>query len=85
MLKDNDSWRSESNPLLYTSGLVRKPAWYAVRSALRHRKIVKEQTDVRSIHDDSLDAQATYDLSGRSVSEPQRGNIYLQNGIKVRY
>ena len=27
----------------------------------------------------------TYDLSGRSVNEPQRGNIYLQNGIKVRY
>jgi hypothetical protein len=27
----------------------------------------------------------TYDLSGRSVSEPQPGNIYLQNGIKVRY
>ena len=26
-----------------------------------------------------------YDLSGRSVSKPQRGNIYLQNGLKIRY
>ena len=36
-LKDNDSWRSGSNPLLYNASLERKPAWYAVRSALRHR------------------------------------------------
>ncbi len=35
-LKDNNSWR-DSNPLLYTAGLGRKPAWKAVRSALRHR------------------------------------------------
>lgn len=35
-LKDNDSWRS-SNPLLYDENLQKKPAWYAVRSALRHR------------------------------------------------
>ena len=35
-LKDNDSWRSDSNPLLYTAQLARKPAWYAVRSAIRH-------------------------------------------------
>ena len=83
-LKDNDSWRSESNPLLYTSGLVRKPAWYAVRSALRHRKIVKEQTDVRSIHDDSLDAQATYDLSGRRLdNQSLLPGIYIQGGRKI--
>ena len=41
-IKDNDSWRSASNPLLYTSGLARKKAWYAVRSALRHRAIQHE-------------------------------------------
>ena len=38
-LKDNDSWRSQSNPLLYTASQGKKPAFYAVRSALRHRTL----------------------------------------------
>ncbi|MBO7379166.1 MAG: endo-1,4-beta-xylanase [Bacteroidales bacterium] len=41
-LKDNNSWREASNPLLYTAELSRKPAWYAVRSALRHRTLSTE-------------------------------------------
>jgi len=48
-LKDNDSWRSSSNPLLYTSSLSKKPAWYAVRSALRHRFIINESTGIMEI------------------------------------
>lgn len=32
---DNISWRSGSNPLLFANGMVRKPAFYAVRSAFR--------------------------------------------------
>ena len=44
-IKDNDSWRSGSNPLLYNSGLGKKKAWYAVRSALRHRYLEKEKLD----------------------------------------
>ena len=44
-LKDNDSWRSGSNPLLYTSGLSKKPAWYALRSALRHRTLGQDRVD----------------------------------------
>ena len=84
-LKDNDSWRSGSNPLLYTSGLVRKPAWYAVRSALRHRKMVKEQTDVRSVHDNgSANDQTVYDLSGRPADRHSlRPGIYIQGGRKI--
>ena len=44
-IKDNDSWRSASNPLLYNSGLGKKKAWYAVRSALRHRYLQQEKLD----------------------------------------
>ena len=44
-VKDNDSWRSASNPLLYNSGLGKKKAWYAVRSALRHRYLLQEKLD----------------------------------------
>ena len=36
-LSDNISWRTNSNPLLFASGLVKKPAYYAVRDALRQR------------------------------------------------
>ena len=42
-IKDNDSWREGVNPLLYDSGLGKKKAWYAVRSALRHRCIQQEK------------------------------------------
>ena len=84
-LKDNDSWRTGSNPLLYTAGLVRKPAWYAVRSALRHRKIVKEQTNVPAIrHDDNATDQQIYDLSGRPVYDSSlRPGIYIQGNHKI--
>ena len=34
-LKDNNSWREASNPLLYDAGVGKKPAYYGVRSALR--------------------------------------------------
>ena len=42
-IKDNDSWRSNSSPLLYNSGLGKKKAWYSVRSALRHRYLQQEK------------------------------------------
>jgi autotransporter-associated beta strand protein len=71
-IKDNDSWRSASNPLLYTSGLSKKPAWYAVRSALRHRAIMKEQQT-------GVECQKT-------VDEPaQRKAVYTLQGIRVGY
>lgn len=83
-LKDNDSWRSASNPLLYTASLSRKPAWYAVRSALRHRKIVNENTSVPGIIDYNSDSdQKIYDLSGRIVDEQSlRPGIYIKGGRK---
>ncbi len=82
-LKDNDSWRSGSNPLLYTAELGRKPAWYAVRSALRHRKIIKEQTGIPTIvNDDNTATGFIYDLRGRRVSGTLSPGIYIQDGEK---
>lgn len=42
-MKDNDSWRSASNPLLYRADLSKKPAYYAVRSALRHQYLAEQK------------------------------------------
>ncbi len=81
-LKDNDSWRTESSPLLYTAQLSRKPAWYAVRSALRHRKIIKEQTGIKAIPDTNRISGFIYDLSGRHVSGTLAPGIYIQDGKK---
>lgn len=87
--KDNNSWRSGSNPLLYTSGMAKKPAWYAVRSALRHRDLI---TTVRMPSaDDRPHTQAVYDLSGRRVSVSPTflqerllsPGIYIINGKKI--
>lgn len=79
----NDSWRTESSPLLYTAQLSRKPAWYAVRSALRHRKIIKEQTEIKTIPDTNRISGFIYDLSGRHVSGTLAPGIYIQDGKKI--
>jgi GH35 family endo-1,4-beta-xylanase len=80
-IKDNDSWRSSSNPLLYTAGLAKKKAWYAVRSALRHRTL-QQQSSVRTIIEEPQDKRPfVYDLSGRLLSaEALRPGLYIKNG-----
>ena len=80
-IKDNDSWRSSSNPLLYTAQLGKKPAWYAVRSALRHRALV---TDVKPVQAAATPSDAIYDLKGRRVgSGSLQPGIYIKGGKKV--
>ena len=85
-VKDNDSWRSSSNPLLYDAGLGRKPAWYAVRSALRHRAIVNGSLGVQQpINNVDNSPSAVYDLSGRPVGNsntPLQPGLYISNGRK---
>lgn len=84
-LKDNDSWRSDSNPLLYNSSLGKKPAFYAVRSALRHRVLMNEKEDISQpeVAVPSSDAPF-YDLSGRRVKGlPTTPGIYIQRGKKI--
>ena len=99
-LKDNDSWRSASNPLLYTASLSKKPAWYAVRSALRHRYLVTESTGIRTpstSNPSNLKSQISnfkfqtsnfklHDLSGRSVNPASiRSGMYIKKGKKYYY
>ena len=82
-IKDNDSWRTNSNPLLYTSGLGKKKAWYAVRSALRHRSL--QTTSINTLHPSpfTLHPSPIFDLSGRQVNEESlRPGIYIRNGKK---
>ena len=80
-IKDNDSWRSGSNPLLYTAQLGRKPAWYAVRSALRHRSLV---TDVKPVQAAVAPSDAIYDLKGRRIgSGSLKSGIYIKGGRKI--
>ena len=84
-IKDNDSWRSASNPLLYTSGLGKKKAWYAVRSALRHRFLEKEQTGIKPFSPSRVkDDNVVYDLSGRRVNvKSLRPGVYIKAGKKI--
>ena len=79
-VKDNDSWRNASNPLLYNSGLSKKPAWYAVRSALRHRALVTSVLPVRDRK--TTDDGAVYDLHGRRVTTPLCPGLYIRGGRK---
>jgi GH35 family endo-1,4-beta-xylanase len=81
-IKDNDSWRSASNPLLYTAGLGKKKAWYAVRSALRHRALVQSSVNP-AVTAPNESRPFVYDLSGRAVkAEAVRQGLYIKNGKK---
>jgi GH35 family endo-1,4-beta-xylanase len=97
-LKDNNSWRDSSNPLLYTAGLAKKPAWYAVRSAMRHRtgKIdytpatePEEDPETKTdIEDEPFDPSATddaiYDMFGRRVDGRNlKPGLYIRGGKKI--
>jgi len=84
-LKDNDSWRSASNPLLYTAGMAKKPAWYAVRSALRHRSLQKEASVPFVGSSEAADDSApVFDLSGRKIqSASLHPGIYIKGGRKM--
>ena len=86
-LKDNDSWRSGSNPLLYDSGMGKKPAWRAVRSALRHRHI-QDTVDISAVQNDkrqTTNDTSIYDLQGRKVSQSSslKKGIYISQGRKI--
>ena len=84
-LKDNNSWRDSSYPLLYTAQIGRKPAWYAVRSALRHQLT----TSVRDIRMEETFGNlptrnaAVYDLMGRQVNTSSlKPGIYIRDNRK---
>ena len=82
-LKDNNSWRESSSPLLYTSGIGKKPAWYAVRSALRHRSIVDDANGVQDLRMDPITPDSIYyDIYGRRVAQPVKG-LYITKGKKI--
>ena len=81
-IKDNDSWRSASNPLLYTSGMGKKQAWYAVRSALRHRTLTTSvgETKSENLKNEKWE-KMWFDLNGRPVGNNSlRHGLYLTNG-----
>jgi hypothetical protein len=79
--KDNDSWRLGSNPLLYDSGMGKKPAWYAVRSALRHRTLA---SGIGAVHCDGIATYSeVYTLDGRRVSATSlKPGLYIKEGKK---
>lgn len=81
-LRDNDSWRSDSNPLLYNSSLDKKPAWYAVRSALRHRTL--HSSAIKPIErDNTTQPTIIYDLNGRRVNSTSlKPGLYIIKGKK---
>ena len=83
-VKDNDSWRSDSSPLLYTAAETRKPSWYAVRSALRHRTLTTGiHPAAPTASPANAEDNAVYDLLGRRVALPLSAGIYIQGGRKI--
>ena len=82
-LKDNNSWRETSNPLLFTAQLDKKPAYYAVRSALRHRYLVNQETGIRTAVSTKASTSGNiYNLAGQKVNADYKG-IVIVDGKKM--
>lgn len=84
-LKDNNSWREASHPLLYDAGLGKKPAYYGVRSALRHRVLEAEkEIGIETVqHNTFPNSSKVHDLSGRQISPLHlTPGIYIKEGKK---
>ena len=79
-LKDNNSWRESSNPLLFTAQLDKKPAYFAVRSALRHRYLV--ESGIRIVRQTKKNDGVVYNLAGQKVGADYQG-IVIIDGRKV--
>lgn len=79
-LKDNNSWRESSNPLLFTAQLDKKPAYYAVRSAMRHRYLV--ETGIHPIRQTKTTDGNIYNIAGQKVSGDYQG-IVIIDGKKI--
>ncbi len=80
-VKDNDSWRTSSNPLLYDSGMGKKPAWYGVRSALRHRTLSSTGINPESCNNITMDetissSRIKYERIYHDVHERTIGRMY---------
>ena len=64
------------------AGQNRKPAWYAVRSALRHRYLVSQVNGVNNIPSlTPTTDHPVYDLQGCRVVASKPG-LYISNGRK---
>jgi hypothetical protein len=87
--KDNNSWREASNPLLYDAGVGKKPAYYGVRSALRHRVLEKEkeiETGIEELKDGKVEEwkEGWHTLDGQPLNgEPTESGIYIKSGKKI--
>ena len=83
-LKDNDSWRSASSPLLFDAGMGKKPAWRAVRSALRHHHLTSTVGigALQRLEGPTRDG-AVYDMQGRKVSDDASRTASLKRGVYI--
>ena len=79
-LKDNNSWRESSSPLLFTAQLDKKPAYYAVRSALRHRYLI--ESGIHTVRQTKQTDGSIYNLAGQKVGVDYQG-IVIIDGRKV--
>lgn len=81
-LKDNNSWRETSNPLLFTAQLDKKPAYYAVRSALRHRTLT--ESGIRPVRQTKKNDGYIYNLAGQKVSADYRGIVIVGGKVVLQ-
>ena len=82
-LKDNNSWRESSSPLLFTAQLDKKPAYYAVRSALRHRYLVKQAAGIHAISTTTTKNGSIYNLAGQKVNADYKGIVIIDGKKKL--
>ena len=81
-LKDNNSWRETSNPLLFTAQLDKKPAYYAVRSALRHRTLT--ESGICPVRQTKKNDGYIYNLAGQKVNADYHGIVIIGGKVVLQ-
>lgn len=83
-LSDDLTWRSGRRPLLFDSNLNKKPAYWAVHSALR-QAVGEELSGIDDIEGDTdcHKDNALYNLQGQRIKVLTPGQMYILNGRKM--
>ena len=69
--------------MLFTAQLDKKPAYYAVRSALRHRYLVKQAAGIHAISTTTTKNGSIYNLAGQKVNADYKGIVIIDGKKKL--
>jgi len=79
-LSDDMTWREGKNPLLFTSNLEKKPAYWGIHAALRQAAGAEINAIEQIGVEEEISPAPVFDLTGRRVEKLESGKMYISKG-----